>query len=197
MKVLEPKEPYKRGDKEPIYFVKYANGQELNAKTRSTIIANAIKEITIQDQHSFYPLIEELFSYLGFNCKATRAGDTNNRTDAFIIDDTNSLPIEIKSPTEVQFVNIKSIRQAIENKIILLSRKFYPSSFGTSSLSIGYTYPAARSEVYDLIEDVFNAYGFNIGIIDLKDILECVWDLQVNKIPFDKQRIVELKGKFR
>ncbi len=38
-------------------------------------------------------------------------GDTSNRIDAVIIDEKKSIPIEIKSPSEVPYINIKSIRQ--------------------------------------------------------------------------------------
>lgn len=111
----------------------------------------------------------------------------NNRMDAIIIDDENSIPIEIKSPGESKEINIKSIRQACENKVIILSRKFYQTTNDTTSLAIAFRYPPERSDVYELIDDIKNAYNFNIGIIDIDDLLSLVWDIKeyVGELDFD------------
>lgn len=197
MRKLEPKDPSVKVDLPLTFFGQYSNLKEIKVGDKLTVINTALKAISIQDKTLFYPLIEELFGYLGFNCKATRTGDTNNRSDAYIISDEHSIPIEIKSPTEVSYVNNKSIRQAIENKTILLSRKFYKTNHETTSLAVGFEYPAARSGVYDLVEDAHKAYGYNIGFISMKDLLDAVWDVHINKKEFDKRRITHLKGQFK
>lgn len=197
MKVFEPKVPYLNGNNRGSYFEKYSDGKPLNAANKKDIIQSAIDAISKHDKNNFYPLIEELFFYLGFNCKVSRIGDTNNRADAYIFDDIHSMPIEIKSPSEVQFINIKSIRQAVENKIILLSRKFFNTKRDTTSLAIGFTYPADRSDVIELIDDIHSSYGINIGIISVYDLMVSVWDLQVNNIEFDTLKIFNLRGKFK
>ncbi|THU41179.1 hypothetical protein FAM09_03435 [Niastella caeni] len=196
MRIFEPKIPYTKLTPQN-FFERYAGAIEINNDNKPNIFQVIMEAIRIQDQKQFYPLIEELFGYLGFNCKATRAGDTNNRSDAYIIDDEHSIPIEIKSPTEVLYINNKSIRQAIENKTILLSRKFYNTNYTTTSLAVGFSYPADRSGVYDLVEDVYKAYGYNIGFISINDILEVVWDVLIKGREFNKERIIFLKGEFK
>ena len=42
--------------------------------------------------------------------------------DAYVKVNSVDIPIEIKSPTEEEFLSTKAVRQALENKIILLSR---------------------------------------------------------------------------
>jgi hypothetical protein len=120
----------------------------------------------------FYETIGDILKTIGFeNVQVTRDGDTNNRMDAIIVDAQRSIPIEIKSPREVEYINIKSIRQALENKIILLSRAFFPTEQDVTSLAIGFQYPNDRSGVFETLEDFKNTFGFNIGIIDFGDLL--------------------------
>ena len=95
-------------------------------------------------------------NHLGFKTRVTREGDVNLRFDATIIDDYDSIPIEIKSPREDREINIKAIRQALENKIILLSRHFYKTRNETTSLAVAFEYPPTRSDVYELISDIKN-----------------------------------------
>lgn len=136
----------------------------------------------------FYDIIGLILKHIGFkNAHVSRGGDVNNRMDAIIIDDENSIPIEIKSPGESKEINIKSIRQACENKVIILSRKFYQTTNDTTSLAIAFRYPPERSDVYELIDDIKNAYNFNIGIIDIDDLLSLVWDIKeyVGELDFD------------
>jgi len=144
----------------------------------------------------FYEIIGAILEYIGFSSVSiTRDGDTNNRMDAIIVDETRSIPIEIKSPREVEYINVKSIRQALENKIVLLSRTFYPTTKETSSLSIGYTYPSDRSTVDELISMIFDTYDFNIGTISLGDLLLIFYEKAIEKITFDLNRIYNLKGR--
>ena len=136
----------------------------------------------------FYDIIGLILKHIGFkNAHVSRGGDVNNRMDAIIIDDENSIPIEIKSPGESKEINIKSIRQACEKKVIILSRKFYQTTNDTTSLAIAFRYPPERSDVYELIDDIKNAYNFNIGIIDIDDLLSLVWDIEedVGELDFD------------
>jgi hypothetical protein len=96
------------------------------------------------------------------------------RYDAIIADDRGSIPIEIKSPVEEEFLSVKAVRQALENKIVLLARKSHPAVKATTSLAVGYRLPNDRSEVLALIEDVRNAYGILIGVIDLSTLVRLV-----------------------
>ena len=104
----------------------------------------------------------------------------NCRFDATLIDSKHTVPIEIKSPREDKEINIKAIRQAFENKIVLLSRRFYPSSPEASSLALAFNYPASRSDVYELVDDIKTSFGYNIGLIDIHDLVRIVYDVQKN-----------------
>ena len=149
------------------------------------------------DEFQFYQLIGTLLRDIGFNVSVSRGGDTNNRADAFIIDDTCSIPIEIKSPTEIEYINIKSIRQALENKIVLLSRKSFKTTNETSSLSIGYYYPESRSGVAELVEDIYKTYKISIGYIDTYNLLSIHWDKLFSNKQVDLNTIRNLKGAYK
>lgn len=120
----------------------------------------------------FYPLVADLFTILGFKCHASRAGINYERWDAIAVDNDYSIPIEIKSPTEELFLSVKAVRQALENKIILLSRKSYATDWDTVTLAVGYNPPNERAEVSRLIMDIWNTFSIRIGIIDFRSLLE-------------------------
>lgn len=144
----------------------------------------------------FYEVIGDILKYLGFQkVSVTREGDTNNRMDAIIIDNMRSIPIEIKSPKEIEYINVKSVRQALENKIVLLSRSFYPTQNDVTSLAIGFQYPNDRSGVYELIEDINKTYGFKIGIIDFTDLLKLFYIKCEKGVSPDLEKIYYLNGK--
>ncbi len=68
------------------------------------------------DKSSYYPLVGTLLTSIGLSTVVSRAGDTNNRMDAVVVDKLDSIPIEIKSPTETEYINVKAVRQAVENQ---------------------------------------------------------------------------------
>ena len=109
----------------------------------------------------FYPLIGDILNYLGFNCIVSRNGTNYERYDAIIVSE-NSIPIEIKSPGEEKNISVKAIRQALENKITLLSRKNYKTDWNTTTLVIGYNLPNDRAEVSALINDIKSTYNITI-----------------------------------
>lgn len=123
------------------------------------------------NQDIFYPLIGDLFNLIGVNCKVSRKGENYQRFDALIIDETHSIPIEIKSPSEETHISTKAIRQALENKIILLSRKQYTTQFETASLALGFKTPNDRSDVFRLIEDIKTVYNINISMLSLETLV--------------------------
>ena len=144
----------------------------------------------------FYDYIGIILNHLGFKTRVTREGDVNLRFDATIIDDEDSIPIEIKSPREDREINIKAIRQALENKIVLLSRHFYKTKSETSSLAIAFEYPPKRSDVYELITDIKNAFGFNIGIINIIDLLSLLYDVKKSSTVLDLNYFNTFNGMF-
>lgn len=145
-------------------------------------------------QTTFYPLIATLFKIMGFDCAFSRPGDNGARWDAIIDDPKRSIPIEIKSPTEEQHLSIKAIRQALENKIILLSRKTHITTPDVSTLAVGYYMPNERAEVTRLISDFKETYGYRIGVIDLKSLLSLAVSILVDGKGFDKEKLYKLEG---
>jgi hypothetical protein len=121
-------------------------------------------------KNEFYPLIQNLFRILGFNCDYSRPGVNYQRWDACIRFDSTTIPIEIKSPTEELFLSTKAVRQALENKIILLSRSPHLTLPDSTSLIIGYQIPSERAEMANLIDDIQKTYSFKIGVIDLETL---------------------------
>lgn len=122
------------------------------------------------NQDVFYPLVAALFRIIGFECRTSRRGVNYDRADAMIVHKEQSIPIEIKSPGEETELSVKAIRQAVENKVILLSRKQFPTLEETTTLAVGYNPPNERSEVRELIDDVFTAYRFSVGAIDIRSL---------------------------
>ncbi|WP_234774569.1 hypothetical protein [Paraburkholderia tropica] len=124
----------------------------------------------LDNQNRFYPLVAALFRLIGYECRTSRRGVNYARADAMIDNDTDSIPIEIKSPGEEVELSVKAIRQAVENKIILLSRQQFPTRHSTTTLAVGFNPPNPRSEVRELIENVYQTYGFNVGVIDIRSL---------------------------
>lgn len=122
------------------------------------------------NQDAFYPLVAALFRIIGFECRTSRRGVNYDRADAMIVDEENSIPIEIKSPGEETELSVKAIRQAVENKVILLSRRQFPTTPPATTLAVGFNPPNERSEVRELIGDVHRAYGFNVGVLDIRSL---------------------------
>jgi len=105
------------------------------------------KNLRKTKQNEFYPIVGKYLNALGFPTKVTRTGDTNIRMDAKMLSGHGFIPIEIKSPTETEKVSIKAVRQALENKIILLSREREKKvEKPVTSLIIGYEKPNERSD---------------------------------------------------
>ncbi len=173
----------------------YRVNQMAEAGKSSRAIVNALFDYYIDaTQTTFYPLIATLFKIMGFDCSFSRPGDNGARWDAIIDDPERSIPIEIKSPTEEQHLSIKAIRQALENKIILLSRKTHITSPDVTTLAVGYYMPNERAEVTRLIADFKETYGYKIGVIDLKSLLSLAVSILVDGQGFDKEKLYTLEG---
>lgn len=173
----------------------YRVNQIVEAGKSSRAIVNALFDYYIDaTQTTFYPLIATLFKIMGFDCSFSRPGDNGARWDAIIDDPERSIPIEIKSPTEEQHLSIKAIRQALENKIILLSRKTHITSPDVTTLAVGYYMPNERAEVTRLIADFKETYGYRIGVIDLKSLLSLAVSVLVDGKGFDKEKLYTLEG---
>lgn len=132
------------------------------------VAAKKFAEIHASDtQTTFYPLVAHLFQILGFKSECSRPGVNYQRWDACVWVGDYVLPIEIKSPTEEIFLSTKAVRQAMENKVVLLARGGLRTQRELTSLIIGNRVPNERGEMSNLIDDVFKAYGLRLGVIDL------------------------------
>lgn len=163
-----------------------SNSERVFINTGKRLLSN----MTIE----FYDYVGEMLNRIGFDTLVTREGDVNCRFDATIKDAVHTIPIEIKSPLEVNEINIKAITQACENKIVLLSRHFFPTKKETTSLAIGFEYPPSRSDVYELIDNIFDAYNINIGIVDTESLLRLVYDVEKNGAVINMDYFNTLKG---
>ncbi|WP_147094941.1 hypothetical protein [Roseovarius sp. TE539] len=118
--------------------------------------AQAFAESRRRDiQGQFYPLITHLLRLLGFESDYSRAGVNYQRWDACVWLHGFAVPIEIKSPTEELYLSTKAIRQAIENKVILLARGGLKTHRDLSTLIVGYQIPNERGDMSTLIDDVY------------------------------------------
>lgn len=163
-------------------------------KSHSEIADELFLQHRRDKQSEFYPLIADIFGTLGMNCKVSRAGDNGARWDAIIVDEANSIPIEIKSPTEEINLSLKAIRQALENKVVLLSRVTHGTTYDTTSLAVGYEQPSARAEVKQLISDIYTAFDINIGVITLRTLLSLAIKAILDGTVPNHQTIQYLKG---
>ena len=179
---------------EDIDFLNRVNQLAESGKNTREIVNVLFDYYIDATQTTFYPLTATLFKIMGYNCSFSRPGDKGARWDAIIDDPLRSIPIEIKSPTEEQHLSIKAIRQALENKIILLSRKTHITSPEVSTLAVGYYMPNERAEVSRLISEFKITYGYNIGVIDLKSLLSLALSILVDGKGFDKEKLYHLEG---
>jgi len=158
-----------------------------NVESMANSLAGVNKDV-------FYPLVASLFRVLGYNCQHSRAGVNYERWDAFIIDTEQSIPIEIKSPGEESFISVKAVRQALENKVILMARRPFPTRPETTTLVVGYNLPNDRSEVLSLISDIYKAYSIKIGVIDIRSLLWLVVATLFGGKKHDSSKLINLYG---
>jgi len=148
-------------------------------------------------QGAFYPLVARLFTAAGLPAWRPPAGDTSNRIDVILVDDDDSLPVEVKSRTESQAINIKAVQQALENRVILDERQLLPARAGSSTLVVGFDYPPGRSDVAELIDDIAGAFDINVGLISLAALFRLALDLQLRGNQLSRTSLSTLRGELR
>ena len=158
--------------------------------------AEVYLEEATSNKDAFYPLICDLLTVVGFNCRLSRHGVNATREDALIVDPGHACPVEIKSPGEELELSVKGVRQALENKIILLAKNDDPPSCtrATTSLVVGYNPPNERSEVHELIEDIWRTFRINVGVIDFLTLLILALNAINQGVQFDLARLREFRG---
>lgn len=137
-------------------------------------VQQLVRAAAMTGKYAFYGLVAGLLTSIGIPTVLGNPGDTSSRFDAIAPDAAESMPIEVKSPTESQYLTIKSVQQALENKVVMTARAFAPTTRETSTLAVGYMYPADRSDVVRLINDIFDTYGISVGMIDLASLYRLV-----------------------
>ncbi len=145
-------------------------------------------------QTQFYPLVTHLFQILGFKSDYSRAGVNYQRWDAYVMVDGYALPVEIKSPTEEIMLSTKAVRQALENKVILLSRGGLETRPELASLVVGNRLPNERGEMSNLIDDVFKAFGLRLGVIDLTTLAHLALRAVRDGVTIDAGQLSQLRG---
>jgi hypothetical protein len=145
-------------------------------------------------QTTFYPLVTHLFQILGFTSDYSRAGVNYQRWDAYVMVDGHALPVEIKSPTEEIMLSTKAVRQALENKVILLSRGGLETRPELASLVVGNRLPNERGEMSNLIDDVFKAFGLRLGVIDLTTLAHLALRAVREGLTIDAGQLSQLRG---
>ncbi len=175
-------------------FSEHVNELYKSEKDIHKLTQMLVKEHIKDKKSKFYPLVETLFRVIGVDCHKSRDGVNGERWDAMIRDHQRSIPIEIKSPTEEMHISIKAIRQALENKIILLSRRTYETDKKTSSFAVGYYPPNERAEVSDLIANIKKIYGYSIAVFDIGALLNIAVNIILFKKGIDIERLYGLEG---
>lgn len=165
-----------------------------NGKDVDKTVSALREKYESSNQDVYYPLIAGMFRCLGYDCEHSRAGVNYQRWDAFIEDEVNSVPIEIKSPGEELHLSVKAIRQSLENKVILLSRKPYPTTLQATTLAVGHYLPNDRSEVAALIDDIKSTYQITVGVIDFSSLTQLVVARLCQKKLHDKSALTRLFG---
>jgi hypothetical protein len=145
-------------------------------------------------QTEFYPLVTHLFQILGFESDYSRAGVNYQRWDAWVMVHGYALPVEIKSPTEEVMLSTKAVRQALENKVILLSRGGLDTRPELASLVVGNRLPNERGEMSNLLDDVFKAYGLRLGVIDLTTLAHLALLAVRDDVTVDAEQLSQLRG---
>lgn len=145
-------------------------------------------------QTTFYPLVTHLFQCLGYKSDYSRAGVNYQRWDACVWVGNDALPVEIKSPTEELFLSTKAVRQALENKVILLARGGLATKRDLTSLVVGNRLPNERGDMSNLIDDVFAAYGFRLGVLDLTTLAHLALRSISEGVTIEAAQLSQLRG---
>lgn len=146
------------------------------------------------NQNVYYKIIGEAFEALGFECKIERHGQNSLRWDAIILDGERSIPIEIKSPGEEEFISVKAIRQALENRVIRCARYSSIDNISISSYVVGYNYPSERAEVNELIDYIEKSFGVRIALFSLNTLTRLILKRSQNHETPEKESFFSLIG---
>lgn len=119
-----------------------------------------------------YPLTATLFSLIGLPAVTSNPGDTSSRADVQIKTTHGVIPVEVKSFSEIDIINLKAVQQALENKLFTARQSQAYELNSLSSYAVGFNYPPDRTGILELVEDVYSAFGVSIALISMPKLLE-------------------------
>lgn len=158
-------------------------------------IRSLMDDVVTMKHFEFYPLVADLMSIVfKREAYAPPAGNNNMRYDVIVPDNHFSVPVEVKSPTEEEMLSVKAIRQALENKVLLLAREPHITTFEMSSFAIGYKIPNTRSDVYKLIDDIYETFKINIVILDIESLIRVALDCCMHQKYYDLADFLNKRG---
>lgn len=144
----------------------------------------------------FYSLVCDAFNAIGLNCELSRDNQAAIRWDAKILHNGKFIPIEIKSPSEEYTISTKAIRQALENRVVTISREdeAQATSIEVSSYVVGYNLPASRSEINDIIDSAYQQFNIKIALFSLETLILLVLNRLKNINIISNENFCNLKG---
>lgn len=140
------------------------------------------------DKTAYYPFVHNILNIIGLDCK----GEIG-RCDAYSLYKNHIIPAEIKSPTEVITYNAKSIRQAIENKILYYSPN-EDNDLAYTSFAIGYNHPDNDSEIRELIERAHEEFNIKVVACDIKGLLRICTKILFEGLRLDIDKFITSFG---
>lgn len=169
-------------------------GRSVSGAARAQFLDEAVARAAVLLGPQFYRLVASLFRAIGIPALVSNPGDTSNRVDLVLTHDSDPIPVEVKSRTEVEAINVKSVQQALENKLVTSRHLSLDTLSSTSSLVVGYDYPAARTGIYESLDEIEDAFGIRVGLVSLRRLYEIVLDVNLDGVPFDRATLASLKG---
>ena len=165
-------------------------------ETRDDFFNGVISRLGTERKDTYYALVARLLTMAGVPTDVPSHGQNPARFDAVIVDETQSIPIEIKSPAEESSAGVKAVEQALENKVLLDTRfrDAYPSTPDAATLAIGHAAPPERSGVADLIDDIRTAFGVNVAILCLRHLYEFALGAAADGEALTIERVAGLRG---
>ena len=176
------------------WLVVAREGASMSRAERTTFVEIAMRAAAPLLGRHFYPLVESLFRAIGVPATVSNQGDTSNRIDLILTDPVDQIPVEVKSRTEVETINVKSVHQALENKLTISRLMGRADLSPSSSLVVGYQYPPSRSGIAELIDDIETAFGVRIGLVSLRRLYELLLAVNLDGATFDRDVLASLKG---
>ena len=165
------------------------------AQRTSEAAADAFRESRRTDtQTEFYPLVTNLMRLIGYRSAPSRPGDNYQRWDACVWLKGMAVPMEIKSPTEELLLSTKAVRQALENKVILLARGALNTRRDMTTLIVGFQLPNERGDMATLIDDIHATFGISIGVLDLRALGLLALRSVTESLSIDENQLAYLKG---